>query len=104
MSSSSRSPYAATARAALVSVTLASAVIAAGKASAASWDLNPRIEGGVQYSDNYRLAPSGTPRVTAYGSLVDAAVTARLLDPRYEIDIAPRVRNTFLPDDHTDQS
>ena len=104
MSSSSRSRCAASVRAALTSVTLASAVIAAGKASAASWDLNPRIEAGAEYSDNYRLAPSGTPKVTAYGSLADASVTARLLDPRYEIDISPRIRNTFLPDDHTDQS
>jgi hypothetical protein len=104
MSSSFRSPCAATVRATLASVTLASAAIAAGKASAASWDLNPRIEAGAEYSDNYRLAPSGSPRVAAYGTLLDASVTARLLDPRYEIDIAPRIRNTFLPNDHTDQS
>lgn len=104
MSSSSRSPCAATTRLALAGASLGCAVIVADEASAASWDLNPRIEAGAEYSDNYRLAPSGSPRVAAYGSLLDASVTARLLDPRYEIDIAPRIRNTFLPNDHTDQS
>jgi hypothetical protein len=46
MLSSFRSPYAATARAALAGVTLASAVLVGGKAAAASWDFAPRIEVG----------------------------------------------------------
>ena len=30
--------------------------------------------------------------------------TERLIDPRYEFDISPEIRNSFLPDDHEDQS
>jgi hypothetical protein len=104
MLSSFRSPYAATARAALAGATLASAVLVGGKAAAASWDFDPRIEVGGEYNDNYRLAPSGDPKIPAYGSLADVSFTERLLDPRYEFDISPRVHNTVFPDDHTDQS
>ena len=104
MSLSSRSAYTATARAALAGATLSCAVLAAGRAQAASWDFDPRVEVGAEYDDNYRLAPVNQPKVPAYGSIADVSFTERLLDPRYELDIAPRVHNTFFPDDHTDQS
>jgi hypothetical protein len=102
MSSSFRKSQAATTRAALAGATLAALVGA--KAHGANWDFNPRVELGAEYDDNYRLAPAGQPKVPAYGSVADVSFTERLLDPRYEIDIAPRVHNTFFPDDHTDQS
>lgn len=104
MSSSFRSSYAATARAALAGATLASALFAAGKARADNWELNPRVEVGGQYNDNYRLAESGTPKIPAYGALVDAAMGFSLHDPRGELDIVPRVHSSFFPDDHEDQS
>ena len=34
----------------------------------------------------------------------DAVRIEQPLDPRYEFDISPEIRNTFLPDDHEDQS
>ncbi len=73
------------------------------EAHAGNWDFNPRVEVGAQYSDNYRLGPSGQ-RVDAYGTVADVALTERLIDPRYELDISPRVHNTWLPNDHEDQS
>jgi hypothetical protein len=103
MSLSFRSTRAATARAALAGATLASAVLAS-KVHAGDWDFNPRIELGGEYNDNYRLEPTGQPKVPAYGSSADVSVTERLIDPRYEFDISPHVHNTFFPDDHTDQS
>jgi len=74
------------------------------KAHAGEWDFDPRVELGAEYNDNYRLAGSNQPKVPAYGSLADVSFTERLLDPRYEFDISPEIRNSFLPDDHEDQS
>ena len=100
-----RNPQAACARAALAGATLASAAAVLGsKVHASEWDFDPRVEVGAEYNDNYRLAASDQPKVPAYGSLVDASFTERLIDPRYEFDISPEVRNSFLPDDHEDQS
>jgi hypothetical protein len=107
MSLSFRNPRGASARAAMrtavAGATLASASLLVTKAHAASWEFDPRVEAGAQYDDNYRLGPSGQ-KVSAYGSIVDLSATEKLVDPRYELDIAPRVRNTFLPNDHEDQS
>jgi hypothetical protein len=99
-----RNPRAGGARAALAGATLASAAMLATKAHASEWDFNPRLELGGEYNDNYRLAGSNQPKVPAYGTLTDLSFTERLLDPRYEFDISPEIRNSFLPDDHSDQS
>jgi hypothetical protein len=104
MSSSFRSSCTAAARAALAGATMATALLAAGKARAGNWEFNPRLEVGGQYNDNYRLAESGTPKIPAYGTLVDAAMGFSLNDPRGEFDIVPRVHSSFFPDDHQDQS
>jgi hypothetical protein len=101
MLSSFRSRHARTAATAAV---MAAALVGPGKAAASNWDFDPRIEMGGEYNDNYRLAVEDTPKIPAYGSLVDASFTARLLDPRSEIDIVPRIHSSFLPDDHEDQS
>jgi len=82
---------------------LASVGLLGNLAHAGNWEFDPRLEAGAQYDDNYRLGPSGQ-KVDAYGSIVDLSFTEKLVDPRYEFDIAPRVRNTFLPNDHEDQS
>jgi hypothetical protein len=104
MSSLFRNTRAGGARAALAGATLASAAMLATKAHAGEWDFNPRLELGGEYNDNYRLAGSNQPKVPAYGTLTDLSFTERLLDPRYEFDISPELRNSFLPDDHGDQS
>jgi hypothetical protein len=114
MSLSFRKPRAAIAPAALAGATLAGpiagwAILAAfalvgARAHAGSWDFNPRVELGGLYDDNYRLVPSGESKVPAYGTVADVSFAARWLDQRYEFDVAPRVHNTFFPDDHTDQS
>ena len=90
-------------RAVLTGATLASVGLLGNLAHAGNWEFDPRLEAGAQYDDNYRLGPSGQ-KVDAYGSIVDLSFTEKLVDPRYEFDIAPRVRNTFLPNDHEDQS
>ena len=104
MSLSYRKAYRATARVALAGATLSCAVLATDRARAGNWDFNPRVELGAMYDDNYRLAPTTQPKIPAYGSIADVSLTERLVDPRYEFDISPRVHNSFFPDDHTDQS
>jgi hypothetical protein len=88
----------------LAGAIMASALIAAGSVRADNWEFNPRIEVGGQYNDNYRLAESGTPKIPAYGGLIDVAPGFSLNDPRGELDIVPRVHSSFFPDDHEDQS
>src|ERR1700753_1491140 len=99
-----RHSRAAGVRAVVAGATLASAAMLGKEAHAGNWEFDPRVEVGAEYNDNYRLAASTQPAVPAYGSLVDASFTEKLIDPRYEFDISPEVRNTFLPDDHEDQS
>jgi hypothetical protein len=104
MSLSFRNPRMGTARVALASATLASAAVVGGKVHAANWDFNPNVSVGAEYNDNIRMAATGQQKVSAYGPIADAGFAARLLDQRYEIDIAPRVHSSFFPNDHEDQS
>jgi len=102
-----RNPRAAV-RAALAGATLAwpiwgPVVLIPNLAHAGNWEFDPRVEVGAQYDDNYRLGPNGQ-KVDAYGTIADLSFTEKLVDPRYEFDISPRVHNTFLPNDHEDQS
>lgn len=82
---------------------LCAALAAAGSASAANWDIAPRVEAGYRYSDNYHLGPPGT-EVEASGGEADAQVTFRTLDPRTQIEITPRVVATYFPDESDDNT
>ncbi|TLY64637.1 MAG: hypothetical protein E6K52_01310 [Gammaproteobacteria bacterium] len=42
--------------------------LAAARAAAASWDLNPRLEVGGTANDNYRLAETSADRVRVSGA------------------------------------
>jgi hypothetical protein len=82
---------------------LCAALAAASTASAANWEVGPRVEAGYRYSDNYHLGPPGT-EVDVSGGEADAAVTFRTLDPRTQIEITPRVLATYFPDEPDDDS
>jgi hypothetical protein len=77
---------------------LFAALAAAGSATAANWEVAPRVEAGYRYSDNYHLGPPGT-EVEVSGAEADAAVTFRTLDPRTQVEITPRVEGTYFPDE-----
>ncbi len=79
-------------------VVLFAALAAASSASAANWEVAPRVEAGYRYSDNYHLGPPGT-EVEVDGGEADALVTFRTLDPRTQIEITPRVQATYFPDE-----
>ena len=52
-------------------VVLFAALAAAGSATAANWEVAPRVEAGYRYSDNYHLGPPGT-EVEVAGGEADA--------------------------------
>jgi hypothetical protein len=77
---------------------LALAILAAtAPTMAAEWELNPRIEAGVVYDDNYRLTRPGT-EIDVTGPMADVAFELRALMPTSEFSITPRVRATYFPD------
>ncbi|HEY7640272.1 MAG TPA: hypothetical protein VH814_11150 [Steroidobacteraceae bacterium] len=80
---------------------LFAALAAAGSATAANWEVAPRVEAGYRYSDNYHLGPPGT-EVEVSGAEADAGVTFRTLDPRTQIEITPRVEGTYFGSDSDD--
>jgi hypothetical protein len=84
-------------------VVLFATLAAASTASAANWEIAPRVEAGYRYSDNYHLGPPGT-EVDVSGGETDAQVAFRTLDPRTKIEITPRVQATYFPDEPEDDS
>jgi hypothetical protein len=67
-------------------------------ALAADWELNPRIEAGYLFDDNYRLSQPGA-EIDVQGPLVDAAMEFRARQPNGEFSFTPRVRGTYFPDE-----
>jgi hypothetical protein len=67
-------------------------------ALAADWEMNPRIEAGVIYDDNYRLTTPGPSEIDVTGPVVDAEMEMRALTQTGEFSFAPRVRATYFPD------
>jgi len=77
---------------------LFAALAAASTASAANWEIAPRVAAGYRYSDNYHLGPPGT-EVEVSGAETDAQVAFRTLDPRTQIEITPRIQATYFGDE-----
>jgi hypothetical protein len=71
--------------------------IGAAPAAAAEWEMNPRLEAGYLYNDNYRLGSSGN-EIDVSGPLLDAEMEWRALTQTTEFTFAPRVRATYFPD------
>ncbi len=73
------------------------AALASVSANAADWEMNPRLEAGYLYDDNYRLNTPGTESDVA-GPLADAQREWRALTPTSEFSLTPRVRATYFSD------
>jgi len=101
MSSSYRKQRALVSNGALAAAALCLAAVRAG---AASWDLNPRLEVGGTVNDNLRLAETAADRVRVAGAAVDAQLAMRSLTPRSALTILPRVHSTYFPHDSADRS
>ena len=79
------------------------AALASTSATAANWEVAPRIEAGYVYNDNFYLELPGG-EVDVSGAQADAAVTFRTIDPRTTIEITPRVLATYFPDESDEDS
>src|SRR4029079_19332976 len=75
----------------------------ASAANAANWEILPRVQGGYRYDDNYRLSQPGS-EIEVSGAEADGTVLFRNVDPRTKIEIAPRVRATYFPDQTDEDS
>ena len=64
----------------------------------ADWELNPRVEAGYLFDDNYRLTAPGS-EIEVQGPLLDAALEMRARQPAGEFSFTPRVRATYFPDE-----
>jgi hypothetical protein len=88
------------------SIRLASLVIGSFcgvAAGAQNWEFDPRLELGVQYSDNYRLDFAGN-ETDVSGPYMDATLPVRLIDQLRKLEIAPRVHATYFPDEREEDS
>lgn len=74
------------------------ALVVCASAAAANWEWDPRVEGGYKYDDNFRLDPPGD-EIEVSGVEADARVTLRTVDPRTTVEVTPRVRATYFPDE-----
>jgi hypothetical protein len=77
---------------------LTAAFALSGTALAADWELNPTVEAGYLFDDNYRLASPGN-EIEVQGPLVDAALEMRARNPAGEFSFTPRIRGTYFQDE-----
>jgi len=86
-------------RCALLGAVPLAAVLASAPAGAAAWELNPSVEAGLMYDDNYRLTPVAGNEIEVQGPVVDASLEMRTLTQTGEFSFTPRVRATYFPDE-----
>jgi len=81
-----------------IAIAVATALAIPFAATAADWELNPSIEAGYLFDDNYRLAQPGN-EIEVQGPMVDAELEMRARTPSGgEFSFTPRVRGTYFPD------
>jgi hypothetical protein len=73
-------------------------LLAVAPAWAADWELNPTIEAGYLFDDNYRLTTPGS-EIEVNGPMADAALEMRARMPTGEFSFTPRIRATYFPDE-----
>ncbi len=77
--------------------------LASTSAVGANWEVAPRIGAAYLYSDNYHLElPGGELDVS--GAQADVSVTFSTVDPRTTVEVTPRVRATYFPDESDEDS
>ena len=82
------------------------AALDASTAYSADWGIEPRVELGAIYNDNYEMATLDGTELEVYGPLLDAQVTFRRSGPIDDLSLVPRILATYFPDekdhDYTD--
>ena len=69
----------------------------AGGVSAASWELEPRVELGAVYDDNYRLTDQPGQEIEVTGAALDAQLGLRNQTQRTLLEIVPRIHASYFP-------
>jgi hypothetical protein len=77
--------------------------LAACSATAANWEIEPRVQAGYRYNDNYHLEQPGG-EVEVSGGEADVGVTFKTIDPRTNFEITPRINATYFPDEKEEDS
>ena len=78
---------------------------AAGPVLAANdWVFDPRVEVGAVYDDNYRLTDQPGQEIDVTGASLDAALGMRAQTQRSTLELVPRVRSTFFPNDSSEEA
>ena len=81
-----------------VALGVVSALALSYPATAADWEMNPTVEAGYLFDDNYRLSQPGN-EIEVQGPVADAELEFRARNPAGEFSFAPRVRATYFPDE-----
>ena len=74
------------------------AVLASATAFGADWELNPRLEAGYLFDDNYRLGGPNN-EIEVQGPLADAQLEMRAISQQGEFSFTPGIRATYFPDE-----
>ena len=82
---------------------LFAALAATSSATAANWEIAPRVEAGYRYSDNYHLEQPGT-EVEVSGGEADAQVDVPHRRSAHQFEITPRISATYFPDEPEEDS
>jgi hypothetical protein len=82
----------------------ASLALCSGSALGADTRIDPYVEAGALYNDNYTLEPLDARVIKVSGAFVDAGVLVRNVTPRLDWRVEPRVRSTYYPDEGDFQS
>jgi hypothetical protein len=86
------------------SATAIAALLAASAASAAPWEIRPRVEVGAVYDDNYRLTDQPGEEIDVMGAALDAQLALRQEGPRSLLEVLPRIHTTFFPDESSEDA
>lgn len=84
-------------------VALVPLTLIACSALAENWEIDPRVQAGYRYNDNYHLDPPGT-ETDVSGAEADVGVTFRTVDPRTNFEVTPRINKTYFPNDKDEDS
>jgi len=74
------------------------AALVSAAAWGADWELNPSVEAGYLFDDNYRLTSPGT-EIDVQGPVADASLEMRARMPSGEFSFTPRIRATYFPNE-----
>ena len=77
---------------------------AAPHALAQQWVLEPRVEVGGIYDDNYRMTNTPGQEIEVTGAGVEALLRARRATAKSSFEITPEIHSTFFPDESSEES